>query len=182
MQRIHSPPSAAVGQILKGAKASYRLTERLNTPAAPSTLFKAAVVSSTWTSNSSTPSPIQPRSPEQVVVKFPLPDNWPSFLHFKREYNAYRLPSIASAPDIRKMVDLIGNPEDFTDHHCPNPPALVLEWFDSTLQHLDHKVYGKDLKLVSATVKVILRVLEMFAKEGKVHSGKCRAVPLVVVL
>jgi chemotaxis regulatin CheY-phosphate phosphatase CheZ len=92
-------------------------------------------------------------------------------LDLKREWEAYQHPSIANSPYIRKLYDLIGNPEDFDDKTGETRPCLALEWMDMTLQDLTPKLDKRAYKLIVAIIEAVMESILCFSEAKVVDTG-----------
>ncbi|KAK4108828.1 kinase-like protein [Canariomyces notabilis] len=157
--------SLTIGQVLSGARWGYCITEPLTGDGSHAALvYKARV------SPGSTTSVNEQDMPEWAVIKCPSPLRAQrdfTRLDLKREWEAYQHPSIANSPYIRKLYDLIGNPEDFDDKTGETRPCLALEWMDMTLQDLTPKLDKRAYKLIVAIIEAVMESILCFS-EAKV--------------
>ncbi|OBT99172.1 hypothetical protein VE01_02621 [Pseudogymnoascus verrucosus] len=133
------------GQIIKGARASYRLLH----PLKGKTVFKAEI--------------LQARDITQrwAVVKTATGSLERSAL--QREYQTYQNPFVAESPFIRSLHEGVGDMEslDAAPVDGVAPPCLVLEWMDTELRLISSSAFrsGELPKHVARQVLKALWVL-----------------------
>ena len=111
-------------------------------------------------------------SPVRVVIKTAPPNNKAARESLKREYNAYRISSIASNPYFRAIYDIISDPKNFDEDAGESPPCLVLEWMDCTLAQVPFERHLQNYILIKAIMDAILFGLVTLDKEKLVNTGK----------
>ena len=108
----------------------------------------------------------------RVVIKTAPPDNKAARESLKREYNAYRISSIASNPYFRAIYDIISDPKNLDEDTSDSPPCLVLEWMDCTLAQVPSKRYLQNYILIKAIIDAVLFGLVTLDKEKLVNTGR----------
>lgn len=108
-----------------------------------------------------------------VIVKTAAPGHEDSRDGLIREYNTYKVQSVASSRCIRTMHDVVGDPMELNDEKSNNYPGLVLEWFDTTLQNTPPERYRHNLPLLHAIVRAVLSSSATFHSEKLVNTGDC---------
>ncbi|ELQ32385.1 hypothetical protein M0657_009907 [Pyricularia oryzae] len=145
-----------VGNILRGARATYELQQALK----GTTVFKARIVN-----------PISLDEKWAIVKTCSTSGEQLSLL---REYQHYQIPNIAASPYIRQMYEAIGSFEDPGSNSkmtADNQPCLVLEWLDHCLWNIKSDKFRSDPALIPKLVaRSVLSALATFRQLGKVHT------------
>ncbi|KAI6440944.1 hypothetical protein MCOR17_011786 [Pyricularia oryzae] len=145
-----------VGNILRGARATYELQQALK----GTTVFKARVVN-----------PISLDEKWAIIKTCSTSGEQRSLL---REYQHYQIPNIAASPYIRQMYEAIGSFEDPGSNSkmtADNQPCLVLEWLDHCLWNIKSDKFRSDPALIPKLVaQSVLSALTTFKQLGKVHT------------
>ncbi|KFY71110.1 hypothetical protein V499_08685 [Pseudogymnoascus sp. VKM F-103] len=133
------------GQIIKGARASYRLLH----PLKGKTVFKAEILEARdlkqrWAVIKTATAPLE---------RFAL----------QREFQTYQNPFVAESPFIRSLHEGLGDMESLSAAHVVGvaPPCLVLEWMDTELRLVPSRAFrgGELPKHVARQVLKALWVL-----------------------
>ena len=111
-------------------------------------------------------------SPVRAVIKTASPNNKAARESLKREYNAYRISSIASNPYFRAIYDIISDPKNLNEDAGDSPPCLVLEWMDRTLAQVLSKRHLQNCILIKAAMDAVLFGLVTLDKEKLINTGR----------
>ena len=152
------------GQIIKGARASYRLLH----PLKGKTVFKAEILEARDLKQRWSVLPCYHLKPEltsnlciRAVVKTATGSLERSAL--QREFQTYQNPFVAESPFIRSLHEGVGDMASLDAAHVSGvaPPCLVLEWMDTELRLVSSSAFrgGELPKHVARQVLKALWVL-----------------------
>lgn len=102
-----------------------------------------------------------------VVKHYPVGLN---IVPYDREFRCYSIPSIASSPYIRRVLEYIGHEDPTLPVDQGQPRCMVFEWMDTDLWQLPSKPFRSSSNLPRIVVKSILEALVVINGEKGFHT------------